>query len=107
MQEIPLQPVPNQNFTIVLEQIICKINLYLLGTHLYFDMDANNTVLTRSTICENANKLIKQPYYGVDVGFFGNFLFIDTVGQNDPEYLGLGTRYKLIYLTGDEVAQLL
>lgn len=35
-------------------------------------------------------------------GFSGNLLFIDTQGDKDPDYLSLGSRYSLVYLTAAE-----
>ena len=37
-------------------------------------------------------------------GFIGNLLFIDTQGNSDPSYDGLGSRFSLVYLTAEEYA---
>jgi hypothetical protein len=102
MLEIPIKPVPSQNLSIVLDKEICKINIYVRGDHLYFDLIVGTTSITRCTIALNAVPLVKQNY----LGFAANFIFIDTHGRDNPVYTGLGTRYKLIYLTEEENAQL-
>jgi hypothetical protein len=103
MRVIPIKPVPNQNFTVVLDQDICKINIYVRGEHLYFDLTVGDLSITRSTICLNIVPLVKQEY----LGFTGNFIFVDMHGKTDPVYQELGIRYKLIYFNGEESAELL
>lgn len=109
MLEIPIQPVPNQSLTVVVNQINCKINLntrtkpnyFNLDLDLeerefvlYFDLEANSSSITRATICENLTPLIKQDY----LGFSGNFIFVDLEGDSNPFYEGLGSRFRLLYL---------
>jgi len=103
MQEVPIKPVPSQNFYIVINQLVNSINLYTRGNYLYFDLTVNNVPITRCTICRNIAKLVKQGYLGYDA----NFVFLDTEGETDPVYTGLGTRYKLFYLDAAENALLL
>jgi hypothetical protein len=37
------------------------------------------------------------------LGFSGDLVFVDTLGDQDPTYDGLGARYALIYLRPSEV----
>lgn len=103
MNEIPIKSFPNQNFFIVLDQNICKININTWGELLYFSLEVQTTVIATNTICLNLVPLVRQPY----LGFNANFLFVDTQGKLDPTYKGLGTRYRLIYLNETESAELL
>ncbi len=100
MQEIPIKAVAAQNFYVIINEQICSINIYTRGNYLYFDLAVNNASITRCTICRNIAKLVKQDY----LGFNQNFIFLDTQGETDPFYTGLGTRYKLFYLDAEENA---
>jgi hypothetical protein len=94
MKEIPLKPVANQSLTYVDNNLIFNIKLYTMSDYLYFDLGVNGTTITQTTICRNIAPLIKQRY----LGYRGNFAFLDTQGQSDPVYTGLGSRFVLLSL---------
>ena len=95
MQVIPLTPVASQSFSVQLNNQNCIINLYQKSTGLFIDLTVDATVIVESMICLNAVGIVREEYLGFD----GQLVFIDTIGTNDPEYTGLGSRYILTYWT--------
>lgn len=108
MQQVPLNPVPSQNLQVVLAGQNCAISVYTKtgydytdptlatpNTNLYFDLSYNGIDVTTTAICLNEKRLLVNRQY---LGFVGDFMFIDTQGENDPQYTGLGSRYVLLYL---------
>lgn len=95
MQVIPLAAIPSQQFGITLAGQNCTIAVYQKTTGVYFDMLLNNQPFTSTVRCLNAAPLCEDRQY---LGFVGDFVFVDTQGETDPQYEGLGTRYQLIYL---------
>ena len=93
IQTIPIVAVPYQSFTIQLNGQNCGINIYQLETGLYFDLTVNNQSIVNTMICLNLVGLVREEY----LGFVGQLAFVDTKGNSDPTYDGLGTRYQLIY----------
>lgn len=100
MNIIPIKATPNQTFKVVLAGQYCRINLYTLSTGLYLDLLVNNSPITQGQLCINDVILIREEY----LGFIGDLIFNDTQGASDPDYAGLGSRYRLLYLTPAEVS---
>jgi hypothetical protein len=101
MQNIPLQPVPSQQLQVVLGGQNCQIAVYLLGKHLFVDLNVNGADISIAVRARDVIPLVPTAY----LGFIGNLLFTDTQGLTDPTFDGLGTRYQLVYLTPSEFAQ--
>ena len=102
MQTIPLQAVPSQTTSVVLGGKNCAIALYQKDQGLFFDLSADSQPIVAGVLALDANKLVCREY----LGFPGNILFLDTQGNEDPYYTGLGTRFVLVYLTAEENAVL-
>lgn len=94
MQNIPIQPVPAQSFTIVLDGQVCQINIYQKTFGLFVDLYVNNFPIVVGAIAENIVRMVRSLY----LGFAGDIAFIDIQGTSDPTFDGLGSRYFLIYL---------
>ena len=97
MQEVPLQPVPNQTFQVQLGGQGCIFSIAQSAYGLFMSLSANGVPILNGQVCQNLNRLVRGAY----LGFIGNLTFVDTQGGNDPAdpvYTGLGTRYRLIYL---------
>lgn len=108
MQEIPTNPVPSQTLQGVFGGQNCVISIYTrdgysmddvtLGTPskiLLFDLTVNGVVITTAALCLNVKRLLINRQY---MGVIGDFMFVDTQGDNDPQYAGLGSRYQLLYV---------
>lgn len=108
MQEIPISPLPSQTLQGVFGGQNCQIALYTRdgysmgdatfstpGSILLFDLTVNGVVITTAALCLNIKRLLINRQY---MGVIGDFMFVDTQGENDPVYTGLGSRYQLLYL---------
>lgn len=100
MQEIPLQATPSQLVKAVLGGQNCQLLIYQKAHGVFVDVNVNGTDVVTGVIARDAVPLVCRDY----AGFVGNLLFIDSQGNADPEYSGLGSRFSLVYLTGDEYA---
>lgn len=100
MQNIPLQGVPSQTVKVILANQNCQIYVYQKQENIYVDMNVDGVDIVTGVIARDVVPIVCREY----AGFLGNLLFDDSQGQSDPFYLGLGTRFCLIYLTEDEYA---
>lgn len=92
MQIIPLKSSPNQSLTTVIDGRYLTISLRTLTSGLYFDLLIDQTPIVQSVLCLNGVRLIR----GISTGYSGDFMFVDTEGNEDPSYLGLGGRFALV-----------
>lgn len=102
MLTIPLQPVPSQKFTVLLGGQACQLSIYQKQFGLFIDVSVNNTLIIAGVLCENLNRIVRSLY----LGFAGDLAFVDTQASGapeDPNYRGLGDRFKLLYLTAAEL----
>lgn len=96
---VPLSPVPSQTLFITLSGQSCSIALRTNDGNLYFDLFLNNFPVVSGKICRNRQRLLVGLGY---LGFIGDFAFVDTQGDLQPEYTGLGDRWQLYYLEPGE-----
>ena len=100
MQIIPLQTLPNQTLTTLLEKQLVTLNIYTtVDGNMYMDVFVNHVAIITGVICQNLNRIVRDAY----LGFIGDFAFNDTLGTDDPVYAGLGTRYQLFYLAAADL----
>lgn len=100
---VPIQPVPNQTFSCLLGNQSCQITLFTRAAGaLFMSLAVNNTPIVDNRICENLNRIVRYSY----LGFIGDFWFIDQLGETDPAYAGLGSRYLLEYIEASDLALL-
>ena len=113
VQQIPVDPVPYQEFAVILNgqncfitlrqmgdfiAVIlngqnCFITLRQMGDFIYMSLRVDNTVIYNNLICD-VNRVINiYP----DANFSGKFFFVDTKGKVKPEYSGLNSRWLLYY----------
>lgn len=94
MQEVPVQPLPNQSIQVQLAEQACTLNIYQYAYGLFMDVYVNGTLIIGGVVCENLNRIVRSLY----LGFRGDFMWADTQGSDDPVYTGLGTRFRLVYV---------
>lgn len=94
MKIVPVQAVPNQIFSILLDNQACQITLSTRFFGLYMDLSVSNTPVRAGVVCRDRNRIIRYP----SLGFVGDFCFLDTQGTDDPVFTGLGTRFLLEYI---------
>lgn len=93
VQQIPVDPVPYQEFAVILNGQNCSITLRQMGDFIYMSLRVDNTVIYNNLICD-VNRVINiYP----DANFTGKFFFVDTKGKVKPEYSGLNSRWLLYY----------
>lgn len=110
MLTIPLQAVPSQTVTALLGNQQCSINVYQKFFGLFLDLYVVPQIVSPTSvppqpivigeICWNLNFVVRFAY----LGFSGDLAFLDTQGNDNPVFTGLGSRFKLVYLSADEVA---
>ncbi|OIN06074.1 hypothetical protein BFS86_19385 [Shewanella algae] len=93
MEIIPLKPIPNQAVSVQLGQQNCQVNVYQKPTGLYIDLYVDNLLIIGGVIAENQNWIVRSAY----LGFVGDLFFLDNQGSDDPNYMGLGGRFSLVY----------
>lgn len=94
MQIIPLSAVPSQTVSVLLNGLNCRINVYEKSTGVYLDLYVNDAPILTTVLCRDRVQLVREAY----LGFIGDLAFADTQGTSDPESIGFGTRYQLVYL---------
>jgi hypothetical protein len=100
MQNIPLQPVPTQATKVVLGGQNVQLLIYQKPQGVFVDINADGVDIVAGIVARDAVPLMCRNY----MGFIGNLLFVDTQGNSDPSYDGLGSRFSLVYLTAEEYA---
>ena len=98
IRKIPVKAIPNQTLSIVLNNQSCSIHLYQRGEYLYLDLTVEGTPVRQGAIC--------LPHLNIPLydhpDFTGIIYFVDLKGQQAvPSYDQLGTRFILVYSTGD------
>lgn len=106
-QVVPLQAIPNQTLQAQLGGQAATLNVYQQAFGLYVDVFLGNQPVVQGIIGLNGNLIIRNTYFG----FSGDLIFLDvqatpTTPGADPVYTGLGTRFFLIYLNANDIAQL-
>ena len=100
MQEVPLQPVPSQTLQTVLNGQQCALSVYVKSQCMFLDLALSGAPIIYAVQCKNLVSLVPTSY----LGFSGWLLFLDTQGNDDPQYSGLGDRWMLLYLDAEDIA---
>lgn len=98
MQIIPTTPTPSQVLSVSLAGQRCRIEVFVKSTGLFLNLYVNDALVIGGVICQHANRIVRQAY----LGFVGDLAFFDTLGEEDPQVSGLGTRWRLVYLAEGE-----
>ncbi|KVH51171.1 hypothetical protein [Burkholderia diffusa] len=94
MLTIALAATPSQRLSVNLAQQNCGLALYQKRTGLYLDLYVAGTLVMAGVLCRNRVYLVREAY----LGFHGDLAFVDTAGDGDPQYAGLGSRWLLLYV---------
>ena len=95
-QAIPLRSVAAQEFNVVLGQQACTLKIYQKSAGLFMDVYLSGKPLIVGVLCRDRSRIIRSQY----LGFAGDMYFVDTEGEADPYYAGLGSRWVLVYEVG-------
>ncbi len=97
----PASRLPNQRFNVTLGGQDVTIAIRWRITGLFVDLAwQNGEQIVNGVIAQDRNRIVRSAY----LGFSGDLIFADTQGTSDPDWLGIGDRFFLVYLTPDEVA---
>lgn len=97
---INLSSEASQSTSVILGGQNVDIRLYYRASRFFMDVDVEGVnVRSGAPVLNNVAVL-----YGHMLK--GNLVMMDTVGATDPQVEGLGSRYRLYYLTADEAAAL-
>ncbi len=93
MYQIPLKPVPVQKVSTVMDDREITVALRPRLGRLYATVTVDHDILVDNRICRQGEPLVREAYRGLP----GDLYFIDTQGSQDPEWMGLGGRFVLVY----------
>lgn len=93
-QVIPLAPVPSQVLAVSLGDQPCRIDIYQKSTGLFLDLHVADRPVVVGVLCRDRNLLVRDRY----LAFAGDLTLYDTQGTDDPQYVGLGSRWQLVWL---------
>ena len=93
---VPTTDVASQTLFITLNNQGCQLNLYQKRTGFFMDLYVSNALILGGILCRNQCFLLMNVY----LGFVGDFMWVDTYGQNADPIVGggIGTRFQLVYL---------
>ena len=109
MNTVPLRAIANQTVQAVLGGQNCSLRVYtrqseassmvgVNGAALFVDLAVNEVAVVSGIIAREGTLLLRYPR----LGFVGDLLFVDMQGAADPQWTGLGDRWRLVWLSADE-----
>ena len=105
MIELSLIDTPNQEFNAVLNDQNCTIQIRFLDENAYFSLWVDDELIVQNVIMLPKEKILLYK-----TSFLGNFFIIDSTSpadnQSKPNYKELSTRFKLYYLTDEEMTEI-
>ena len=99
MLKIPIQQTPAQTLKIKLDGQNCEMRIYYRFGSTYLDLTVNGEVVCTGAICRDRQSIITI----ANNAFTGQLLFVDMLGDSDPNYTGFGERWRLFYKAADEL----
>ncbi len=86
---ITISPIPNQTTSFSIGTDLIELTLETRLENIFATVKQNGEYLVCNRICRNLTYICRW------------LVFIDIEGNSDPEYSGLGSRYKLVW--NDEI----
>lgn len=99
---IPLDPIPNQAFTMRLDGRRYAIEIKEIGGIMGATIDRDGVRLVTNSRCVAGFPLLPYPHLSQDAG---NFIFTNTVPGAIPYFSDFGTTCLLVYSTAAEIAE--
>lgn len=91
---IPLQSVPSQSFSVVLNEQDCFIKVHQRAGYVYVDLSVNGRQIILGSLARDRVGLVRYDY----IGFDGELMFIDDQEHDDPRCEGFNDRWRLLYI---------
>lgn len=101
MRTVSLVPQKSQSVSVNLAGQQCTIRLIQRESFMYMDLTVNGNPIMQGVPCLYGNRMVRYSY----LGFAGDLVFLDNVGQKDPYWEGLGIRYILYYIEESDLVQ--
>ena len=101
MRTVSILPQKSQSISVNLAGQQCTIRLIQRESFIYMDLTVNGNPIMQGVPCLYGNKMVRYSY----LGFVGDLVFLDNVGQRDPFWEGLGGRYILYYIEENDLVQ--
>lgn len=99
-QVIPLSAIAAQSVNVVVSQQVLRLDIRQRSTGLFIDVWCNGVQVLCGVLCRDRTWIVRDGYFGLP----GDFAFLDVEGTSDPSYDGLGARYVLTYVEGQDAA---
>ncbi|QCE32927.1 hypothetical protein FAI41_04585 [Acetobacteraceae bacterium] len=90
---IPISALSDQKFTLEIQNQKLQLHLRQRKYGLYCDLWINDVLRLAGRLCLDRTFLLQDSTRPLQ----GDFIFIDTQGQEDPDYSALGERFKLYF----------
>lgn len=90
---IPLIATPSQTLNVQLDAQSCRINVRQRRTGLFVDLFVQDAPIFQGVKALDRNRLVRDAY----LDFTGDLFFVDTQGNDDPDYSGLASRFLLVW----------
>ena len=100
--QIPLIAVASQRVSVVLADQNVQLNVFQKTDCMYVDVSMDGDSIVRTKAARNRSRLLLATTYR---GFVGDLVWVDTLGDEQPYYTGIGSRWFLLYLTAAEITQ--
>ncbi|MBO1325339.1 hypothetical protein K2X14_11630 [Acetobacter sp. TBRC 12305] len=96
---IPINAVAYQAIKVPLSGHSVQLDIQQRSTGLYMNITLDGTLIMAGVICQDRTWIVRKAYFGMP----GDLAFQDTQGTDDPVYSGLGSRFVLVYVEGQNV----
>lgn len=93
VERIPLVAAPSQSMSVQLGEQSCRINVRQRRTGVFLDLLVQDAPIALGVKAIDRKFLIRAAY----TGFEGDLFFVDTQGDENPQFAGLGTRWQLAW----------
>lgn len=90
---IPLDAAPFQRLSVVLDGQNCVLTCRQMGDALFLSLECDQVPIFEN---ELVNRNMELPAHSTP-DFLGRLMMIDTQGQEHPNYLGLSSRFFLLF----------
>jgi hypothetical protein len=91
--EIPLSAIPFQRVSLVIGSQSVEIEVRQMGSSVFTSAVVDGVQITRSTRAVNGGELFPWTFPDKPA----EIKWVDTQGDADPQYEGLGSRWLLVY----------
>ena len=98
ISRIPLLPLADQSLSISFEGVRFDIRVFSRGGRLFMDLAVDGVPAFYGLCCVLESPVNYSPAFPVP----GEFWWVDTIGEADPFYEGLGSRFSLIWVAEGE-----